>query len=245
MKTCLLIGAIGLIIHTSGMAQAPNVIRVKGGVGGEKAVPFAARYRYGQFRAGEVSFLNGNSVAARFNYNVLLGEMHFITARGDTMALAEEPIVRRVAIDRLTIGDQSLQETLFLYDRSQGYIEIIADYAVVKLGVKEGLKTMKREKMGGYGQSTGASAITTYQFYSGGNTSVSKLDAGGDLLFMKEKAYYFVDQNSRYYPATKASLSKMFKSQRQQITAYLASDPVDFNQEDQLKRVLAYCSKLM
>ena len=245
MKTVGFLVVIGLVAHAAVLAQAPNVIRVKGGVNGDKLLPFAERYRYGQFRTGEVLFLNGTSVAARFNYNVLLGEMHFINARGDTMALADEPIVRRVDLGSPAAVNQSPQQDVFLYDNSKGYLEIIADYGVIKLGVKQGLKTVKREKMSGYGQSSGASAITTYQFYSGGNMSVSKLDAKGDMLFMKAKSYFIVDQNSRFYPATKASVFKVFSTHRQQITTNLASEPVDFDQEEQVKRLLDYCSKLV
>ncbi|MBO0948459.1 hypothetical protein [Fibrella forsythiae] len=242
MNVALFVGAFGLLATTACLAQSTGVIRVKGS---EQAVSYRDRYQYDQFRNGTVAFLNGTTVDARFNYHVILGEMHFITARGDTMALTEEPIVRLVEIINPSPAPDSPRTALFLYDQRRGYTEIVADYDGIKLAAKQGLRTTKREKMSAYGQSTGAGAITTYQFYSGGNMGVSKLDAKGDLLFSKETTYFFVDKNNRLYPATKANLIKLYGNHRQQIATYLETDPVDFSRNDQLTRLLAYCSKLM
>ncbi|RYF76702.1 MAG: hypothetical protein EOO39_05270 [Cytophagaceae bacterium] len=242
MNVALFVGAIGLIANTACLAQSTGVIRVKGS---EQAVSYRDRYQYDHFRNGTVAFLNGTTVDARFNYHVILGEMHFITARGDTMALAEEPIVRLVEIINPSPAPDAPRTTLFLYDQRRGYTEIVADYDGIKLAAKQGLRTTKREKMSAYGQSTGAGAITTYQFYSGGNMGVSKLDAKGDLLFSKQTTFFIVDKNSRFYPANRASIVKLFSAHRQPIDTYLNNEPVDFSREDQLKRLLLYCSKLM
>lgn len=245
MKTILPIIGIGLLTCGTALAQTPSVIRVKGGAGGEKSVPVADRYRYDQFYAGKVLFQNGTSAVARFNYNVLLGEMQFIDSRGDTLALANEPIVRMVGVDNPGTSAQPSRQDVFWYDPKAGYLEIITDYDVAKLAVKQGLKTVKKERRGGYEQSSGASAITTYQFYSGGNTSISKLDSKGDLLLIKDKTYFIIDQNNRFYPATKASVLKLFGKHREQVTTYLTTETIDFNQEKDLQKLLNYCSELM
>jgi len=242
MNTALFIGAVGLLADIACQAQSPGTIRVKGG---EQAISYRDRYQYDQFRNGTVAFLNGTTVDARFNYHVMLGEMHFITARGDTMALADEPIVKLVEISNPTPTDGSPQNVLFLFDRKRGYTEVVADYDGIKLAAKQGLRSTKREKMSAYGQSSGAGAITTYQFYSGGNMGVSRLDAKGDLLFSKQTTFFIVDKNNQFHPATRASVNKLFNNHHQQIDTYLENDPVDFRREDQLKRLLAYCSKLM
>ncbi|MEZ0484656.1 hypothetical protein [Fibrella aquatica] len=238
MNVVLFLGVIGLMAHTACQAQSSGIVRVKGG---EKAIPYRDRYQYDQFRNGTVSFLNGTTVDARFNYQVILSEMHFITARGDTMALADDPIVRQVEVNTPSPAGK----VLFLYDQKRGYSEVVADYNGVKLAAKQGLKTTNREKMSAYGQSTGAGAITTYQYYSGGNMSVSKLDSKGDLLFRKETTFFLVDKNNRFHPANRAGVVKLFSDYRRQIDTYLESNPVDFNQGDQLQRLLIFCSNLL
>jgi hypothetical protein len=234
MKTILFAVGIGFVTHSTLLAQSSEVIRIKGGAGGEKAVPFTARYRYDQFRAGKVLYINGTMAAARFNYNILLGEMQFIDSRGDTLALANEPMVRMVGV-----GDDT-----FSFDQKKGYLEIIADYSTIKLVVKQGLKMARSEKMGGYDQSTGSAAITTYQFYSSGNASVSKLDGRGDIVLIKGKDYFIIDRNNRSYPMNRASLLKVFGKHREQVTAYLTSETVNFNREEDLKKLLKYCTEL-
>jgi len=249
MKTTLFILTIGLAAHGSIVAQSPDVIRIKGGAGGEKAVPIAGRYRYDQFRAGQILYVNGATATARLNYNILLGEMQFISSRGDTLALADEVTLRLISISSPALAgtppDRSASEDVFVYDQKKGYLELIGDYNGIKLAAKQGLRMAKSEKQGGYGQSTGSSAITTYQFYAPGSTSVSQLDGQGDLLLIKDKNYYLIDQNSRSYLINKASLLKVYGKHREQVTTYLDNESVDFRRQKDLEKLLKYCSELL
>ena len=246
-KAIMVVGiAVGASIHLPGQAQSPDVIRIKGGAGGEKAIPVGDRYWYSQFRPGRVMYVNGSSAGARLNYNVILGEMQFIDSRGDTLALADESTLRLISIGNpAPAADKSLREDLFVYDQKNGYLQILTDYNGIKLAEKRGLRMAKSEKQGGYGQSSGSSAITTYQFYSPGSTSVSKLDGQGDLVLIKDKMYFIVDKNNRSYPASKASVLKLFSKHREQITTYLTTESVDFRQENDLKKLLQYCNELL
>ncbi|GAB2556093.1 hypothetical protein GCM10027190_02690 [Spirosoma areae] len=235
----LFIVGMGFASACAVLAQAPDVIRIKGGVGGEKAVPFTKRYRYNQFQPGKLLYQNKTVAAALFNYNILLGEMQFIDSSGDTLALASEPVVRLVSI-----GGATSPENVFWYDPKNGYLEIMAEYSTVNLAIKQGLKMARSERQGGYEQSTGTSSIREYQSYSSGSTSVNRLDAKGDLLLIKDRTYFLIDQNGRSYPANRAAVVKLFGKHREQVTAYLAREPVDFKQIDDLKKLLRYCSEL-
>ena len=235
MKTSLFLLGVGLVVHGSSLAQTPDLIRVKGEAGGVKTIPVLSRYRYSQFIDGRVLYLNGSTASAKLNYNVAVGEMQFIDPHGDTLALADESLIRVVGVG----------PDVFHYDQTKGYLEIIADYNGVKLAVKQQLKPVKRERMGGYEQSTGSAAITTYQFYSSGNTSVNNLDAKGDLLVKKDKTYFIVDRNNRTYTASKASILSIFAKHREQVSAYLTSEAIDFKQEGDLKKLLKFLGELV
>ncbi|GAB3495950.1 hypothetical protein GCM10027341_14020 [Spirosoma knui] len=239
MKTKLLLISIGIMAHGTNWAQTSPVIRIKGGAEGVKAIPFADRYRYDQFREGKVVYQNGTAAAARLNYHILLGEMQFINPNGDTLALVDDPVVRLIGINGPTA-----QQDLFVYDRLKGYIEVVADDNGYKLGMKQGIKTVKNEKRGGYDQSSGVSAITNYQFSVSSNASIAKLDAKGDLLLIKDKTYFLIDPNGRSYPINRASLLKVFNKHRQQVAAYLDNEAINFREEADLKKMLHYCSGL-
>ena len=233
MKALLFTLLLGGLTH-AGLAQS-DVLRLKGGAAGEKSIPFAERYRYGQFRDGKILYQNGASANARFNYNIVLGEMQFIDQRGDTLAVASEPVVRMVGVG----------SDVFWFDRSQGFMELVGEETPVKLAVKHGLKTVKSERKGGYGQSSGTSAITNYQFYSSGNTSVRALDIKGDVLLSKDKSFFLIDQNGRAWPANRASVLKVFSKQRDTLKTYLDRESIDFKQQDDMKKLLKYCSNLL
>ncbi|QDK80348.1 hypothetical protein EXU85_17760 [Spirosoma sp. KCTC 42546] len=235
MKPLLIALIVGIVIHHTSQAQSTRVIRVKGGISEVRTIPIPDRYRFDQFRDGSILFQNGTSGTARFNYNVLLGEMQFIDSRGDTLAVADQPTVQLVGIGN----------TVFWYDQRSGYLEIIGDYTSVKLAVKQGLKTAKNEKLAAYGQSSGSSSITNYQFYLSDNTSVNKLDPKGDLLLIVDKTYFIIDQNKRSNPINKANLLKVFGKHREQVLTYLTGKSIDFKQETDVKELLTYCSSLL
>ncbi|UFH52111.1 hypothetical protein [Spirosoma sp. KNUC1025] len=235
MKAPLFILCFELIARGACLAQSPDVIRIKGGAVNDKAVPVSSRYRYGQFTEGKILYGNGATAVARLNFNVLLGEVHFIDPNGDTLSLASEPVVRMV----------SMGPSVFWFDQRKDYLEILTDYGPVKLAVKHGLRMAKNEKLSGYDQSTGTSAVTTYQFYASGSTSLRKLAEKGDLVLVKSRTFFLIDQNNRAYPLNKTNLLKSFAKHRDQISAYLTANAVDFSKEEDLKKLLQYCSELL
>ena len=134
-------------------AQAQKQIRVKADTDVKTAIPMADRYRYPKFMVGNVVYRNGVSGAGNLNYNRLLGEMQFIDAKGDTMALADEQNIAYV-----TIGSDR-----FYVNPGKGCPEVIADHGTVKLAKQVVMKSMRAEKKVAYGQSSGASSVATVQ----------------------------------------------------------------------------------
>lgn len=234
MKIIGLLLFINLVGCGALWAQASAVIRIKGRPGSEKLLPMYERYRYDSFRPGRVLYVNNTTATAPVNYNTLLSEMQFIDNRNDTLAFATEPLVKLIAVGN----------DLFQYDRKVGYLEILTDYDGLKLAVKQGLKSVRNEREGGYAQSSGASAIRTYRFYSSGNASVNQLENKGDILLTREKKYYLIDANNRVYPASKASFQKLFAKNKAEVNAYLARESVTFNEQESLQKLLQYLSDL-
>src|SRR6476620_2051112 len=151
MRTKMLLVGAWLAISCHLMAQEAEIVRAKAGEDPAKVIPLAERYRYGEFRQGKLSFANGSSSVAKFNYNILLGEMQFIDQKGDTLSLTDDYSIQVVAIG----------QELFYYDYPKNYLEMIADYSIVKLAAKKTLTLLESEKKAGYGQSTGASSVSS------------------------------------------------------------------------------------
>lgn len=234
MKTMLLLAGVCLTYGLNSSAQTDQPIRVKAGQEVGKAIPVEKRYRYRAFTPGSVSYLNGTSSNARFNYNLLLGEMQFIDPKGDTLSLASEHL-----LDSIKVGAD-----LFYYDPERAYLEVIGKFNQVKLTRKQMLVIAGTEKEGAYGQSSGVSAIKAYNSYNADNSQLYKFKPKGDVLFNPEVTYFIVDANKRSFKARRPGVLKVFGRHKKQVEQYLKQQPVDFDKEEDLKRLLRFCAGL-
>ncbi|MEZ4903452.1 MAG: hypothetical protein R2822_17655 [Spirosomataceae bacterium] len=223
------------IAHTLTLkAQEPATIRVKADTDLKYAIPVATRYRYPQFKEGTVSFLNGTSAHVKLNYNFQLGEVQFIGPARDTLSLANEQTIKKIQM-----GDNT-----FYYDLTHGYVESIAGYPKVQLVIKTMFKVAAVEKMAGMGKSSATSSIKELNTLTTANSSVQKLASKGDVVFSKESIYFLMDDNRRFYKTNKSGFLKLFSAHKKAIETHLKENPIDFDKEEDLKKLLAYCSGL-
>lgn len=234
MKFIVLALSIWTAVYSRSMAQDTQHIRVKAGANLTNVLSFAERYQYPEFQSGKLLFTNNSSSMARFNYNRLLGEMHFIDAKGDTLALTSDPTIQAVVIGK----------DLFYYEYPKQYWMLVTDYESGKLMVKQNIVLIDREKQGGYNQSTGASSIRNTTSYSSSNGSLARLNSQADMLFAKKDEYKLMDKNKKFYSANQAGFLSLYSKNKQPIKQYLKENNIDFRQESDLKKLLEFCTTL-
>jgi hypothetical protein len=234
MKTGIIILVIFGSFSLTLKAQDAKSIRVKADTDLKYAIPVADRYRYPQFKEGTVSFYNNAPATAKLNYNFQLGEVQFLSPTRDTLSLANEQTIKQIQIGN----------DIFYYDVTHGYVERIADYPKAYLVVKAMFKVAAVEKMAAMGKSSGSSSIKEVNVLSNGNSSVQKLASKGDIVFSKEKMYFLMDLNHRFYKTTKGGFSKLFPTHKKSIEAYFKSETLDLENEEHLKKILQFCSEL-
>lgn len=211
-------------------AQSSEVIRVKSG----EKMQEKDKYFYDQFKTGTVHYRIGNAPTARLNYNMLLREMQFLTPAGDTMSLAEEQTIQQI----------KLNNDVFIYGQNKNLLKLLGTYGSASLAVEHSLKIANVDKEGGYGMSSGASSIRTYNSYPPGNGSTAKLEIKGDVVFSQQRIYFFINQNNLAFPASRKSLLKLFPKQKSAVEKYLDEHPIQFNEAEELQRVLEFCAGL-
>ncbi|ADB36965.1 hypothetical protein [Spirosoma linguale] len=221
-------------IHSIVTAQSNQYIRVKAGENPTNSVSFNERYQYPVFTQGRLVHASNKSSSARFNYNLFLGEMHFISPTGDTLALQNDPTVQLVVI-----GPDS-----FYYEYPKSYWQLVATYGSARLLIKRTMVLIDREKEGGYKQSTGASAIRTTTTYFGSNGSLARLDVHSDMLFSQKAEFKLRDSNGKFHPANQSGFLNLFAKNKQVVKQYLKENSINFNQEIDLKNSLAFCASL-
>lgn len=229
MKSTLFF-AIPLLLLTTGVNGQEKVFTIKAGEVVNEVVPVAEIFSYAAFKPGLVYFKSGDVSQGILNYNALNGSMDFINLSGDTLALAEEPLINMIVIDKDT----------FMYDR--GFIKMIKASGNFRLGKKEAFSLAKLEKTGAFDQ-TMPVAMETYSSISNGSR-LNNLVIRENMTLVKNTAYFFGNKNGDYQPAGKKGLQKLFSKQSRQINDYLATNDPDFSNEEDLKKIIQFLQEL-
>ncbi|KAA5539273.1 hypothetical protein [Adhaeribacter rhizoryzae] len=233
LKIMSLILLLGVTVVPQVWAQEADRIRVKVGDKIESHEFASAAYRYPVFKDAVINYTTGGLAQGKLNYHQILSEMHFIGPKGDTLALDNLYLVKFVAI-----GD-----TKFYYDpERKGFGEEIADFKTVKLLIKHKFKPSDKERGVAYGQYSNASATKTYSTYAV-NGQIQQLSPNEYLVYAKMANYFITDQNNQFYLANKASVVKIFSKQKTAIGNFIKENRIDFQKEDDLKKLLTFCTQ--
>lgn len=231
MKKIFLLAAI--VIHSAAaIAQLTEskIVRV-----GEELAPAISPngfYRFAEFTNGIVKKKNGTISKARLNLHIYIGEMQFIDAQGDTLAIAQPEVV-----DNIQIGEY----TRFVF-ADKGYYELVGESPAGKLGKRITVQ-IANDKKTAYGQSdpTGSQ----HQVSNAMLDSRRMVTLSYDVEVRKTTSYYWIDNNNKAVPVNRKSASKLVEKQKQaRLQAYMNENNTNFNNEEDLRKLLAYAAAL-
>ena len=230
MKAPLLL-FIGLLLAATLPAQNNNTLLVKAGTTIKESIPPAELYHFAAFRSGKIYFKDGKSAGGLMNYHRLLDELQFINSKGDTLAVDNEPTIELVVLDRDT----------FYYDGS--YIKLLHTDGDAKLGVKQWLKLIDRQKTGGYNQPSTTSAITGFSSFDDGRR-LYDLVVREDLILNREQQYYFGNKFNHFVPVNKKNIFDLYPKHEAALREYLKNEKVDFKKGADLQKLFAFLAQL-
>ena len=211
-------------------AQDSNIV-IKAGKSFTESVSMTDLYQYAQFITGKVFFKPGDSAMAKLNYNKLLNEMQFIDPKGDTLDIANAATIRLIRIDT----------DVFYYDN--GYVQLIKDTNGIKLASKQTLVMTGKEKIGAYGMANPTSAIDSYGTLIDPR-GIYKLVPREDITLTKKTQYYFGDKYNHFIWATRKNLLREFSKVSKPLNAYLKENNTDFNNREDLEKLLQFLAGL-
>src|SRR5215211_4320633 len=208
--------------------QEHEVVKIPAGRNLIDVMTAAKIYHYPQFMMGQSIFRDGSTARGRLNYNILNEEVEFITAQGDTMAIAKDQM--------LNIKELHIDSSTFYY--AHGYIQKLKENKEGKLGGKEIWVVTKREKIGGYGEAMpGTSAIFSYTFYHLFGTFSPNLVMNENITMTKKTVYYFGDRFNSFLPANKKNLLKLYSGKKRELEDYLKTNAVDFDKREDVEKL--------
>ena len=231
MKILLLL-LLGIIGHTESISQNLTSATIKAGGTVRDVLTPADIFYYSQFIKGKVVFQDGTKSEARLNYSCLVDEMHFIDAKGDTLALANEKIVKFILIGQDT----------FYYN--EGYVRQVASNNIVKLADKRVWKVGSAERIGAYDNANPSGAITTLTSYNDGEGRRYNLVVNEDIDLRIVNQLYFGDAYNHFVLASKKNLMMLFPKRQRTIENYLKEKKVDFTSKEDLEKIINFLGDL-
>jgi len=160
--------------------------------------------------------------------------MHFISPQADTLALADLKLVKFVAIGNIK----------FYYNpENKKFGEEVADFNCIKLLITHKFEPSGREKGVAYDQYSSISSTNNYATYAD-KGQILQLNLNEYFVYAKKLNYFLADQNNRFYPATKNSILKLYAKNKTAVAKYMKNNRIDLQKEDDLKKLLSYCSQL-
>lgn len=182
-------------------------------------------FYFPQFTSSKVLRKNGTAAEAKLNYNRLVDEMHFISDKGDTLALANEK-----TIDYVAAGTDT-----FYYD--EGYLRLLAVGAVLKLAVKQIWVISDSRQLGAYNSTNSSVSILSYTSYQEGGR-LYDLTVNADLVLKRLEYYYLGNSQGHFVPAAKKELLTLFSKGQEQVENFLDENKINFSKEEDLKKLV-------
>ncbi len=194
-------------------------------------------YRFSDFHSGTVLYASRrkNAETLKLNYNLYYEKMECINGKGDTVLL------KTGKLKFVNIGGRG-----FLFDNVKGFIEIVADTPVA-LGIKTFMTQITMDYIIGKGwaaenKTSGILAGPTRTFE--GVFDLRTSPSIYNRYYKKDLAFFFIDRKTSIHKAVKPSILKIFAPYAEKINEYLETNPVDFNRQEDLNRLLTFCNNL-
>jgi hypothetical protein len=183
-------------------------------------------HQYPQFTQGVVHFKNGNRGKSRMNVSLFTGEILFLAASGDTLALSNEEDISFIEIGQDTF-----------YFGAHQFLKQIKSFADVKIASFQKIKEIERRKTGGYGE-TLSGAVASWSFINIRKLFV-ELSPLEKIVLSKETTYYVGNTDNEFLPLNKGNILKAVPSARQKLAKnYLQKQTVDFNKPGEVETFL-------
>ena len=208
-----------------------STIVIKAGMSINESVSITDLYQYPQFVYSKVYTKSGDSAVVRLNYNRLFDEMQFIDFKGDTLSIANAPMLRLIRIN----------DDVFYYD--DGYVKLIKDTNGIKLAAKQTLRVAGKNKIGAYDMANPTSAIDSYGTLID-QRGIYKLAPREDITLAKKTEYYFGDEYNQFVWATRKNLLQQFSKQSRTLNAYFKENNVNLNRIEDLEKLLQFLASL-
>ena len=218
-----------LVLSVALAAQTRKTYIVRAGEIPVDVLPVEAVYSFPHFKKGIVYMRDGTTTSQLLNYNLALDEMHFISGKKDTLAIATPEAVKYIAFD----------STSFYFDKN--YFEVLFKEEENKLAIRQFLLQTPYGKRSAFNISSSISSIDTYS-NTFNNGRMAKLQIAKDVEMEKKLIYFIGDRFNHFYPADKKFFHKIFPGKKVELDTFLKLHHVNFYNINELIELMKFCT---
>ena len=231
MKKCVF---LLILVPYMASAQKREVVNTESGEDISKKVSTQIQYLFPEFTDGDVFYRGLPKSSGKLNYNMLVGEMQFVDNNNKILALAN---VQNVIVVKI-------EGRKFLPYKNNEFAEELMTTAKCQLMVRYRGNVAQHSKKGAYGTYSSTSSSTSYSSINGIDRQYD-LKIEENVLVSVINYYYLVGTNGKYSLIKNViSFTKQFPEHKAQIEKFVKENKTQFNNGNDLKSLLEFCSKL-
>jgi len=243
MKNKIIFTAIAFllfVIQTQGQNQ--NRVNVNFGDTLNHVLSMGFQYLYPEFTRGTVHFSTNEKSSAFLNYNILLNEIHFMNladikdknfeSESDFLQHAQSLELRDVT--HITIKDDNFINT------HRGIMYLVVNDEV-KLLRNDIIRMSGQSNIGAYGMQSQTSSVERRS-----STPSERARRGEEYKqeiiteYSRETQFYLLSDD-RARRATRRGFERTFRSKRDNIRLFIEENDINFQNEEDLVKLLKYC----
>jgi hypothetical protein len=229
MKKTLTIIALVIFILSSLHGQYFKAITVESGTPVYEKFPLGVRYLYPQFTDGEVVMRTGTVSSSKLNFNLLLGELEFISNK-DTLMIARKKDLNIVTVSQDT----------FIY--RSGYLKLIHS-GIVKVLVRDKYKLTDIVKKGAMGAPNRNSAIDSYTAIPT-DKQLLALVPSEDLVFRRTLEFYILTSDGDLVDFRKKNIMELYPKNENEIQKFLKTNKINFEEQADVIKLADFLATL-
>jgi hypothetical protein len=212
-----------------------NAIIIEGQTILSEALDFESQYIENEFLNGSLVYRDFSRATGKFNYSILRDEVHFITEKNDTLALAEPDDISFV----------SFGNRVFTYTRRQGYMEQMV-LGNVRLMLKRRVDiTSENNYVGAFGtisRTTTVRPVDNFDLLRGTRYHFDPNVVQAARIRYSESI--FLELKGKVYPFNRVAEAEraVGRKNREQLNGFLKSEGINFSNFGDMVKVAGWIS---
>ena len=231
MKRALICVSLLLLVFTKSTSAQSTIVKLNSIRDADSIA--AIQYVYPHFQNGRVFFINKGITPGKLNYSRVNGEILF-NNNGQILALNKLETVEKVTIAKDT----------FLVSPLGGFVKQISVYPAVSLVQASRVRFLDRERKVAFGNHSSISSARGVVTLPGTDNNDLRTKVDENLSFVLTDTYYLLTPSKRLIELNEKDFLLAYPNHKKQLKAYMSNTKIDFNDLEDLNKLLLFAQSL-